>query len=287
MKALFNKEKNRFELDADYSLNCVSTDLGCEEHLHEYVELVYCFSGSAMNYVDGVAYRMGKGDLLLIDTNSNHAFYPTPRANYCDIMLKPSFFGDRVGQDAGFSALLELEEFSQFRSLVQIKNFLHFSAEDQKKVEFLINATADELKAERIAGAAMNRSALCMLLTLIFRSMTEGEFFSVDGTLLDYIREHCGERLTAGMLAQRCFYSNEHFSRKFKQVAGVGFARYLAGCRLERAGEMLLHTRKTVDVILQECGFSSRGEFFRKFKEQYGQTPEEYRKRSKIGTPEG
>ena len=279
-KAFFNKEKKQFELNADYSLNCVSTDLGCEEHTHEYIELVYCFSGYAMNYVDGVSYLMCKGDLLLIDKNSTHAFFPMPRTYYCDIMLKPSFFGERIAENADLLALFELDEFRQFRWAVQRKKHVHFSSEDQKKVEFLINASADELKHERIAGASMNRSALCMLLTLIFRSMTE-ESFSVNGALLEYIKEHCDEPLTAGMLARKCFYSNEHFSRKFKKLTGVCFTRYLSQCRLEKARDLLLNTRKTVDVILVESGFTSRGEFFKKFEETFGQTPSAYRKDQK------
>lgn len=281
MKALFNKEKNQFELNADYSLNCVSTDLGCEEHLHKYVELVYCFSGSALNYVDGVAYRMGKGDLLLIDKNSHHAFYPTPRTNYCDIMLKPSFFGENMEEDSGFTSLLALDEFRQFKLPARVKNLIHFSAEDQKKVEFLIKATADELKDEKIAGSSIKRSALCMLLTLIFRYMTAEEALSVNGELLEYINEHCDEYLTAGMLAQRCFYSNEHFSRKFKKLAGKSFVQYLRECRLNKARDLLLNTRKTVDVILVESGFTSRGEFFRTFEDRFGETPSEYRKNQK------
>ena len=281
VKAIFNSEKNRFELSVNYSLNCVSTDLACEEHTHEYIELVYCFSGAALNYVDGKSYLLNKGDMLLIDKNSTHAFFPKQRTNYCDIMLKPAFFDENINEGSGISSLFELDEFCQFKSAAQRKNIIHFSPADQKKVEFLIRATADELKHQRIADISMERSALCMLLTLVFRYMTAEDSLSMNGELLDYIHDHCDERLTAGMLAQRCFYSDEHFSRKFKKLAGKTFTQYLTECRLNKARELLLNTRKTVDVILMESGFTSRGEFFEKFEKKFGETPKAYRNNQK------
>ena len=280
-KATFNKQENRFELGADYSLNRVSTDLKCDEHTHEYIELVYCFSGAALNYVDGVSYLLHKGDMLLIDKNSTHAFFPKPYTNYCDIMLKPSFFGININKNSGISTLFELDEFSHFKLRMPRKKLIHFSVEDQKKVEFLIKSTEDELKHKKIADSSMKRSALCMLLTLIFRYMTEDDALSLNGELLDYINDHCDEHLTAGMIADRCSYSKEHFSRKFKIIAGKNFTQYICECRLDKAKGLLLNTRKTVDVIMVESGFTSRGEFFEKFEKRFGETPLNFRKNQK------
>ncbi len=281
VKAIFNKEKNKFELSEDYSLNCVSTDLDCDEHTHGYVEMVYCFSGTALNYVDGISYWMHKGDVLLIDYNSTHAIYPKQNTCYCDIMLKPSFFNKYISENSGIMSLFELDEFSQFKFSAKSKKIIHFSVEEQKKVEFLIKAMDDELKHKKIADVSMKRSALCMLLTLIFRHMTGEEVVSLNGDLLDYINEHCDERLTESLLAEKCSYSKEYFSRKFKQLIGKTFSQYLCECRLNKARDLLLNTRKTVDVILLECGFTSRGEFFKKFEKKFGETPLTYRKSQK------
>ena len=281
VKARYNCETNQFELNTDYSLNCVSTDLACEEHTHEYIELVYCFSGSALNYIDGASYMLCKGDMLLIDKNSTHAFFPKQRTNYCDIMLKPSFFDKNIDERSGIFSLFEIDEFNQFRFAVQKKNLIHFSVEDRKKVEFLIKATADEQREGKIADISMRRSALSMLLTLLFRYMSADEGLKLDGELLDYIKEHCDENLTASDLAQRCFYSLEHFSRKFKRLAGKSFTRYLTETRLDKASDLLIASRKTVDAIMLESGFRSRGEFYKKFEKRFGVTPSEYRKNQK------
>ena len=281
VKVMFNKAKNQFELSDDYSLNFVSTDLKCEEHTHKYIELVYCFSGTALHCVDGTSYLLRKGDMLLIDKNSTHAIVPKPHSTYCDIMLKPSFFDKQINENSGISTLFELDEFSRFRLKIHRKKLIHFSVEDRKKVEFLIKATEDELKHRKIADSTMKRSALCMLLTLFFRYMTTEDALSVNSELLDYIKDNCDAHLSAGMIADRCSYSVEHFSRKFKKLAGKNFVQYLCECRLSKAEHLLLNTHKTVDVIMVESGFTSRGEFFKKFGARYGQTPISFRKNQK------
>ena len=40
-------------------------------------------------------------------------------------------------------------------------------------------------------------------------------------------------------------------------------------------------TEKTVDEIMDECGFTSRGEFFRKFRQNFGEPPIQFKKSQK------
>lgn len=278
MNAVLNKECDRFELHEDYAVNCVSTDVCCESHTHGYVEFVYCFSGLSLNYVDGVPYWLAKGDMLIVNEGSVHALYPRPQSNYCDIMLKPSFFDKEIDRGDGVFSLFRLDEFSDF--MLGVKkgmHLVHFSIEDQKKIEFLIKTTVEEQKSERTAAVPMRKAALVMLLTLIFRYMSEQESFEINAELLDYIREHAAQRLSAGMMAQRCYYTIEHFSRKFKRFTSKTFTEYLTECRLDIAEELLSNTRKTVDTVISLSGFTSRGEFFKKFAERFGTTPLEYR----------
>ena len=38
-------------------------------HKHNFLELIYVISGSAVHYIDDTEYKVTKGDLLLIDTD--------------------------------------------------------------------------------------------------------------------------------------------------------------------------------------------------------------------------
>ena len=284
MKAIFNKEKNRFDLSENYYLNISSAERPCPEHTHDYVEMVYHFSGSAEHFINGVPYLLKRGDLLIIDRGGIHSFVPAPRVRYCDIMLKPSFFDRRLGSDDGIISVLNLKEFASFSDEIQRgRRLIRFSGEDRKRVEMLIKLTIEEQKYEKISAIEIKRSALNLLMSLIFRNMLPKENFEINDDLAEYIRDHCKERLSASSLAIRCGYTAEHFSRKFKSYMKTTFTDYLNSCRLDAARELLLTTDKTIEVIVEECGYSSRGEFFSKFRARFGETPLKFKK-SKIGT---
>ena len=282
LNAVLNKEKNRFDLDGDYAVHWVYTRESCADHTHAYIEFVYNASGSAIHFVNEIAYPMKKGDFLLIDRGSTHSLRPSSHVKYCNIMLRPSFFDKSLDDGDGLEAVLSLEEFRSFLSEIRKgRRLIHFNTEEQKKIEFLIRVTLEEQSGEHDSTAQMKRSALHMLLTIIFRKMSEYARFTVDNVLLEYIDTHFSEKLTAEMLSNRCGYTKEHFSRKFKQYTGVNFCVYLGGLRLNRAKELLMTTEKTVDEIMDECGFTSRGEFFRKFRQNFGESPMQFRKSQK------
>lgn len=276
---VLNKKMNRFELHDDYVVHWISNERQCSEHTHSYIEFVYHSSGSALHYVNRIAYPMKKGDLLLIDQGGVHSFESKSTIKYCDIMLKPSFFDKNLGKGGDLDAVLSLEEFRTFRSEIRKgQRLIHFSSEEQKKVELLLQVTIEEQRNGQNATEQMKRSALYMLLTMIFRKMSEPERLSVNHELTEYIAAHFHEGLTAGLLAERCGYTKEHFSRKFKQYTGKNFCAYLNTLRLSRAEELLLTTEKSVDEIIDSSGFSSRGEFFQKFQQKFGKTPLQFRK---------
>lgn len=282
LNAVLNKEKNRFDLDGDYAVHWVYTRESCADHTHAYIEFVYNSSGSALHFVNGIPYNMRKGDLLLIDRGSTHSLRPSSYVKYCNIMLRPSFFDKSLDDGDGLEAVLALEEFRSF--LLEIRKgqrLIHFCTEEQRKIEFLIQVTLEEQSLEHNSTVQMKRSALYMLLTMIFRKMSESARFSVDNELLRYIDTHYPEKLTAETLANQCGYTKEHFSRKFKQYTGMNFCAYLNALRLNRAKELLMTSEKTVDEIIDESGFTSRGEFFGKFRQKFGESPLQFKKSQK------
>ena len=287
MNAVFENENHKYTLDGEYSVHLVNTSSPCPEHTHGYVEIVYNFSGRASHEVDGHPYLLRGGEMLFINYGCTHSLTPLSRVKYADIMLKPEFYGESLGGAQNAFSLLELKEFSDFSDTVnREQHFIRFSASERKYVESLVELTLDEQKKGGSASGNMKRSALNMLLNLIFRNMAENPEprLQIDGELLSYIRENCREKLTAEDIAKRCFYSAEHFSRSFKKYAGKTFTEYLTECRVELAKELLRNTDKSVEHIIGECGFSGRTRFFNSFSERTGMSPLKYRKISKSGT---
>ncbi|GHU87307.1 AraC family transcriptional regulator [Spirochaetia bacterium] len=69
------------------------------------------------------------------------------------------------------------------------------------------------------------------------------------------------------------------FCRRFKKKTGMTFVEYLNSVRINNAKKLLQQSKMYVDDIAYECGFNSISFFNRKFKEQSGVTPMDYRRR--------
>ena len=133
------------------------------------------------------------------------------------------------------------------------------------------------------AGNLIIYSSLSILLSLVFRKMTEKQCtrLELNEHLLEYIRRNCRSRLQVNELAAKCGYTCEHFSRIFKDHFGTSPVEFIGKCRITKAKEMLKDTDKSIDTIICECGFTNRTAFFKKFYTDTGSSPLQYRKNQK------
>lgn len=93
------------------------------------------------------------------------------------------------------------------------------------------------------------------------------------------IRAHESDSVTLKLTAARCGYSEYHFSRKFRQISGMQFRDYFRYRKLALALKRLRDSQSSILDIALEYGFSSHEAFTRAFKQAYGITPSEYRKK--------
>lgn len=93
-----------------------------------------------------------------------------------------------------------------------------------------------------------------------------------------YIQEHYGETLSLDILAERVFLTPHYLSSVFIQETGIGISRYIKNVRMEKAREFLKDTNMKVSDICQKVGYANLSYFCRSFRNEYGMTPDQYRK---------
>lgn len=96
---------------------------------------------------------------------------------------------------------------------------------------------------------------------------------------LEYICNHFMRVISIGELARRCNLSESRFSHLFCEQVGTPPIQYLEKYRMRRAREMLLMTRKPVNVIAREIGYDNALYFSRIFRRHVGESPRTLRKR--------
>lgn len=93
-----------------------------------------------------------------------------------------------------------------------------------------------------------------------------GEFRNTSATLI--------------MLSRQTDISRRELSAYFGQYLHRTFRMWLSDIRLKEAQRLILsHPEYSNDTISAECGFSSRSQLYKLFRDQYGMTPKEWRQR--------
>jgi len=93
------------------------------------------------------------------------------------------------------------------------------------------------------------------------------------------IKNHDDEALSLVRLAERFGYSQYHMSRKFREISGMQFRDFVRQRRLAFALMQVRDTQRGLIDIALDFGFSSHEAFSRAFRENFGVTPSEYRRK--------
>ena len=130
----------------------------------------------------------------------------------------------------------------------------------------LLCALADAPASERIVVDPLYSADL----------MDADEAESFDSALT-YICENLGSRLTLAEVAQHLRRSPAVVSRLFTRATTVGFSRTVTRLRVSEACRLLRTTQRSIGQICWDAGFANLSNFNRRFKEETGMTPRQYR----------
>lgn len=98
-------------------------------------------------------------------------------------------------------------------------------------------------------------------------------------TAQELMKKEFASKRSIDDIAQCVGISPRHFKRRFKKATGVQPIKYLQQVRISGAKKQLETTRKTVEEITLEVGYSDISSFCRLFKQQTGLSPKSYREK--------
>jgi AraC family transcriptional regulator len=112
------------------------------------------------------------------------------------------------------------------------------------------------------------------------------EYKSRINRVIDYIEANIGGELSLKELAEVAHFSPFHFHRIFGAMVGETLNSFIQRIRLEKAAmKLAADPKKSITEVAFEGGFSSSSVFARAFREGFGMSASEWRR--KIGKPEG
>lgn len=97
-------------------------------------------------------------------------------------------------------------------------------------------------------------------------------------TVFAFIHEHYSENIRLTELAAKCYMTEAHFSRTFKELLGEPPVSYINRYRINMATALLSTTALSLKEIAARVGFSDAAYFSRAFRKYKGESPTAYMK---------
>lgn len=246
-------------------------------HIHDCLELGYCYSGDGLFLVEDKILPFRAGNAVFINNREVHVMMSSPggKTHWAFLNLDPgallsgyvnerdermetaSFCGNafpNVIDDAKFSGIVPL-----IREIV-------------------------EARLEEPAGFSSEIRALVWLLLVRLHRVFQLETPTVADTgssrlmpALHHIARHIDQSVEIPQLAALCSTSESNFRKLFHRAFGCAPKTYLGRMRLKSAAVMLETGSLPVLEIAMRCGFRSLSNFNRQFLACYGVSPSLFR----------
>lgn len=97
--------------------------------------------------------------------------------------------------------------------------------------------------------------------------------------LMIYIHDHFQEDISIDQLAKAGHLSRRSCFRLFHEKLHMSPVEYIRDYRLQRARRLLLESNQSITAIAHDCGLGSSSYFGKVFREHFGCTPAQYRKK--------
>lgn len=250
-------------------------------HWHTEVEFVFIEKGTAEFLVGSGRYVLTEGMGIFINSQVIHRFEASESVIIPNIVFSPS--------------LLSAEDSLIYRKYIQPLldssiECLIFSPEVPWQKEVLKNLLSvfDVQNTERI-GEIKTVELLLKIWETVYENANISESIPVEKAaahtqaqlqiMMQYIHKNYSEHITLADIAQTVSVSKSSALNIFNKYLRISPVNYLINYRLKCAAKLLASTDSNIYTIASNTGFENTGYFCRSFKELFGVTPSEYRKK--------
>jgi methylphosphotriester-DNA--protein-cysteine methyltransferase len=239
------------------------------EHIHQFSEIVLVREGEILVTVDGKEEIARAGDIVFITPFRQHSFSTPVYSSLWLAVFSNDFirdFGsdadlDYVGERSVFTPSKVLFDFLSDKLIDSSERFIIYDRRIYRTMRAAIYAVYEEYTRTVPSSDTVARAQT----SVIFK-------------ILRYLSTHFKENVTLSSAAKELGYNPEYISHCLSEIKDMNFRYLLNSFRIDYAKNLLLSTKRTVEDIAVESGFSGERSFHRTFYSMIGKTPGEYRR---------
>lgn len=247
--------------------SCMDADRLCFGiHWHDRIEINLVVSGSMMLHTDEGHFEVLPGQAAINAPRKMHgAISGKDGVTYHTIMFDvEKFLNQTSASDKYLLPILRGEiVFPRVIDDVNLKNAI----ESLMVSELPYHPLQAEGKIYEILGILSRYGSMSN------RTMTENDkgFHAI----IKYVNDHFTEKLTPKDISLQFGYNETYFCRRFKEVTGLTFTKYVQALRMEQAFKLLKEGKEEIRYIAWKCGYGDVSYFSNCFKSHFGFRPSE------------
>ena len=251
-------------------------------HSHEYYQIYYILTGSLDHTTKDETATLKKGDAFIIPPGASHSISRVKNAEFYTLSFTREGF-----EPKGRASLLVtkfLEELSLSESV-----FSRISVNrDLELIESILDKLYTEFYEKEIGYNDVIRAYVCVILTILSRAYLEAHPIPLSSSdvraritaAIEYIDTSFQEPLTLSDMARWCAMSKSEFCKKFLNVSGSTFGKYLHRTRICHAAE-LIKNNCNVSAAASLSGYNDFSTFSRNFRKIMGTSPLKYKSKTR------
>lgn len=226
-------------------------------------------SGCGLLTYGGKQYRLSAGRFFLIDCQQYQEYQTEPGADGWHVLWfhfygpAAAFYYDAFLQQTDDSPVASLTADSPVYALME--QLLRLEPERSGQLEIDLDAAAILTQVLTQCVLAARRPLRQQVPALILQ-------------IRAYLAQNYARKLTLQALSAQFGLSPCYLQRLFKRYTGQSPTAYLIYLRMNQAKKLMRTTSLSISEISYSVGIENLGYFTRQFRQQEGQTPQQYRK---------
>lgn len=258
------------------------------KHRHNYIELMYVYSGEMRHIIEDKEVVIEKGELLLLNQNIEHSIkYASENDIIFNFIIRPEFLE--------FLASMMDEDNEIFRFIFNVLyswdnngEYLVFRVGDVKAIQDMVDAIITNLYRPKINNIFILKMRIGLLLAELMNHPDKVETHIINSKekllsikILNYIYANYKEG-SLQVLSHKLQVPDYKICKVIKKNTGKTFKQIVQEVRLDKTINLLRTTNMPIVDIMAEAGYENITYFYRIFKDKYGLTPSEYRNRIRL-----
>ena len=243
-------------------------------HKHDFIELVFIFSGTCIHTVEGQSFQQGAGTFTIVNSFTSHELVASSDCLCLTTKVRINTFRD-----------------FHVPNLPLLAVPVCFDCGDDAFMRDMLLIIYEQQMNEACYHDEIISLLLQSVLVYCMQNFRDTLKFLYAGTnfenrmleIMNYMFENY-QNITLRGLASHFGYSEPYLCKLFREQADSTFTKILREFKLKQAKKLLETTDKKLNEICDSVGYSDLTQFIRDFKKQYGYTPAKYRKIYKKGS---